>query len=494
MAPDLSKDDINHHSTLIMAQSLNSQECSEFEFVTIQSRKILRKRDALWLALQEARKREQKIGRKELFLEVFGEKWAPEKDYLLRNELRHLGKALKEFITLREFKRQLEAGRLDGAQWLVEGIHRRAEPELAEKIYKAAVRRSEKKTDPGTLRSLLRLKLRLLAEETEFKEENFKEMIIQSANAIRALGKESAYELAEINAVRAHAESVLWSLDPAFEFHPPAPLPVPPRDAYLEYLERVIIAAQQTGKDRQQSFLEALNLLDQFDTPRLDNPSVRGRLENNVALEYMHQGNFEQAIFHFGRALNPAHKFPIQLRQVIRFNQITAMLRSGKNESAYTEISLLKQEQIQHPQILTLLPKMEVQALIQLERFAEARKAIPPEGGSGSQADQQFMRLCLAISWFRTGDPELALRETGNMRKNLRNAGVLNHFRAAAGWLQNLILLTDSPASAKTKGQLQKLYQETEKWFSENPGPHAETLPIKWIRQEIAKKVSPGNS
>lgn len=98
----------------------------------------------------------------EMFVTIKGEVWEPEKDYLLRNELRHLNRFLKQFMAERGAVQPVDASAVSHISLLQE-LGSRGEWKVFEQEFSALEKKALEWDDPITLAHAWRVYTRFLA-------------------------------------------------------------------------------------------------------------------------------------------------------------------------------------------------------------------------------------------------------------------------------------------------------------------------------------------
>ena len=464
-----------------MLDLLTKKEINDFQFVIKQhKRKTLLK---LCNGLLDG------VEREELFERTFEKAYTSQKDYLLRNELRHLRVELRSFIATQS-KRELQANH-EVLAYLRELI-RRSATALFEKEYARIYRKAKAEEQYALICELIPLRMDFAHAFTPRKTKFFQDLIKDQRALQEALKKSFYQSYRKADAEIAKLSRSYQAHDRGFEIHQPEPqvaLDTAEAESKLSaYYFMKAATYRQTGQAKHDGLRAALSALEEVHESLLDHRQERGALRSNLGVELFLTRRFEEALPELEKALQdigPRHAY----YPVILFNYASALLKCNRFEEAWQVLSGNQRYWQRTPNVVFRVQCLTVASLLFLGRLKEARALIPESWTEGSKDDQCYLRLCLAILYYERKDRELAINELDNLRRVAREAPVLEYIIKSTTAFSRYLKLTEDNATGSSK--LDEVKQAFDRYVHDPEGGD-NSLPLLYISHRIMQ--NPGEA
>jgi hypothetical protein len=412
-----------------------------------------------------------------LFKQIFGKAWSKKDDYLLRNELRLLSRQLESFMARKLFdlsdqKYQNEANYL----YLTSLLEREAW-DLFQREAQQSIREAENANNFRTLIRLRELYLHYLTvcpEHSEERTRHHKESV-EAFDLIRYRVNE--YLKGEIDIYRAQLARTEHEVNPAM----PLTLPPPPdypdmsNDPFVRYYHAAAQAYLNRGEKTINSLKEVLSLIDVVSSGLIEMPHRKQIINANIALELFLLGRHEEAdVFYKEVMSSPKH--PSTHRQAaVAFNYISNLIRLSRYAEALEEINKFEKTLRRIGGLWERALCQMVMCLIYTNRDNEAKQLILENNAAVDYDVLLYMRLALAIAFYKEGKTDLCLRELENIEQSLRRAS--DQFQPFIHVVRIFNKAVQRPDNVRSRKAIQHSVDEYRKVWSSR----FDMLPVRWI-------------
>jgi hypothetical protein len=469
--------------TLAWVRSLDSREKKEFakSIENKRSGRLARLFQAL-LSLPDAAAMPSNSA---LFVTIFSEEYLPEKDYLLRNEIRHLNTALKEFMAGRQAA-PMVADEFDKDLLLLAGFVERAEVENFEKAFRSLLRKAEEQDDAEVMAAAWRLQTRLLSLRPPLHEpkmrqglESVKESIYWQKRAmLRTLLGEWVHECRFQRMIAATLQA-----RPSLEAPPLLgfePVEIGPINRYL--LQKGL-SYGVLSQERIAALKELENLLATLPSRRFAKSEEEIWLLASLALENYLVKDYADAVAVFERMQVVPEVEAHPQWPLICFNQIGALLKMRDYAAALAAMEL-------HGPAIEKVAGMQDRYLCQKAMnlvfngmYEKAKEVLKGHVRQTNTDSYIYFRLVTTIGHHMRGNHLAALQEVENLLQvsPLRNAKVpINNLMARL--LERFMRAHADMPTPKAKNALQELRKEVQELEPDN----RDVLVIQWLEEALA--------
>ena len=432
-----------------------------------------------------------------LFKATFSQAYEADKDYLLRNELRHLNRfleeALEHFLADKEreepgivFQRQYRLLR----HYLQEDLG-----PLFEDLWRELRQQAEVNCAFEQLALIWEAQAEFLAKRHELHVNIYEE--IAQAYARAAYYDACAHRERQAELQRRQAFALRTTLALSGQVQSPiSELPLYQEEAgkaetIFNFLQACTRSYLSGIPDNIEALAQALAQLTELEALRPQYAALRLSLGNNLALAYFLKGDYAQAQNHF-EAL-----YPVFVQELAGQQKLAAFLLNYSSNALYlgqTQVVLDLYER--HRQLL------EEQAPVwwRFVRILAMSHALRRDSETGirlileenirerPEYDYYYGRVLLAIFYYQDGELELALREMANIRQNLRYRPLLQpEMLQTVRLFQVFFRLCAQAQDKQQKQALAKLRQRIES--ERHAGQLTDTLLTYWLEQELKHRV-----
>lgn len=438
--------------------------------------------------------------RNRLFEALFGSPYQKDKDYLLRNEFRLLLQKLRIAIPEVLMRKDLQ----DAAQssllfvkWLI--AHNQAE--LAGDELDELERKYLKNENTRGLIQVMDLQNDLQIHHKTQTLQSAERQMEESLRRIEWLKIHALEEIRKEEIRVKHAERILLSFKANY-------IPIPftesislseleQKSTYARYLRERAEANVAMGPEKVRQLQALANnpkLIEQFEK----NPGeAYSRILINLALEYYLTGNYAEAEVYFGKAYVRVSAIHGPVREVLIYNYVYCLTKSGKYKKA-RELSELHRQELLESGILgrkvSLLFAMIYLAGNELD---EARKFLNFDDKQDLPEFHFSIRLAHAALTYRKGNWEEALRECQNVDQAVNytlrkgeNAQVRLIKECSTTYIRFFKILLENPQASSLKPALETFLVDL-KQIMTNEGTasaYGSILNI-WIAREASERL-----
>lgn len=427
--------------------------------------------------------------KEKLFQFVFEKQHTSKTDYLLRNELRLLGQAIKNILVKEEINQSSYKDLV-----FLQALKRLK----IESIFTKEIERFHKeKSETGDYASLSELNASFLedvilrSKYTIKDKEQLKEHIIES---IESEKKAFVYKIRSIEVLLAYTERVLASLKDVKEFTPSETSVSLNDDAINEANSKAKYWTAESYRAYNEEAIVALeNSIECLEGSSNRNKDTNIKIsivKARIGLEYLLIGKYESSIKYFEASLEYKDDLPSDRLVSICINYISVLCRLEQFEKALKVYN-------DYPEVLAINVMSErvlvqyLTLLILCNQIESAAKAFPKNLKEGEMDTYQAFRLLLCIIYIEQGDEDLALNEIDNLLRHVRTSskGLVDAYKEIIDLVRHYIEIqveTRSIQKEKRKKALTKLNQQLIAFKSKHDKFQSESLFLKWLEKKIA--------
>lgn len=423
----------------------------------------------------------------DIFEDLYDEPYSIDKDYLIRNEFRHLGRHIEAFICGDKHKNQWDAA-LYLLRWLLD--------RGANNLFEIEWRRLRKKLQGLQYYTYL---YQLNKLQQEFLRNN-QPPSPQLFDSLLELSSENDYYLEQLS-LEAGLENRLQQVfamrskkayDPTFELilpkEPDDLDALVPNNRYLSYLWLKIKSYTTNGLEKVTVVQQLLELL----------PTLKHRLSveqelllerATLALEYFLHDMDEQALQHYALIIPNIKKMNQRLQMAVLFNYTTTLLRTRQYDVVIDLIDTHLRE-IEASNISERFYCIWSMCYLFQDDHEAAYQCLPAGFLRYSRHDHIYLRCILSIIFCEQGNLELAINEMRNLRQSqVYKREADDNIQMMIAYLQRYYKLkSEEIALSKDDPQKQQLYQEVDTAVTNNySGRNNNLLPMLWLRDRLAK-------
>lgn len=417
----------------------------------------------------------------EVFEQTFGKKHTDANDYLLRNELRLLRAELRDFIANTQFE-QMPAN--DKWEHYLQMLLNHGATTLFEKEYSKQLRNAEATGNHAQIVRLVHLHTQYTNKYLPRNAKVYKQQLLQQELLKDALSKQFVEGYRHSEAEVGRIDRSLLAHDTAHNVSRPTeqiaiqPSSVETHLARYYYVKALSYSVQ--SEDKVAKLNEAISLLGNVHKSLIDHRYEYGLLYSNLGVELFLRNQFNQAIPALAQAIahtntNTPH-YPF-----ILFNYCSALLKCDKYKQAIEILEENERHWKKVPNIAFRVRCLTVATLICLGRLKEAKSSIPQSFNEGTKDDICYLRLCLAIIFYKRNDIELAITEVDNLRRVANEPPALEYIQRTTSYFKRFLTLSENP----NEKRLNKLRKEMISFLKEPLMNDNTSLPIRYIGKEL---------
>lgn len=421
-----------------------------------------------------------------VFRHLYGKSWSKKDDYLLRNELRLLSRQLEVFMARKLF--DLSDHKFDGEAdylYLCSLLEREAW-ELFEREWQQVIRTTEQQGNVRLLVRLRELHLLYITLQPEHSQERFRMLAVAVDETDIATYRHRAYLMGELSIYRAQLVRQRHEANPKLPLAPAPPLVYPDlsADPYIRYYEAGSLAYLNRGEKTIEALKEALELLTQIRPGLIQLPQRRQIIAANIALEFFLLGRHEEADVYYKEVMNSPKQLSPQRQAAVAFNYISNLIRLARYEEALEVIDSFKKQLQRISGFWERTVCQKVMCLIYTNRDHEAKRLILDNQTAVDYDVLFYMRLALAIAFYKEQKTELCLRELENIEQSLRRSSEQFHIYIHIVRIFSKVILR--PDNVRSQKAIQHSIDEFRKvWVN-----RFDILPVKWILEFAQEEIN----
>lgn len=425
-----------------------------------------------------------------LYKSVFGKTRTDENDFLLRNELRLLNRELELFLAIQKLKGSGADSDAEATLLFLQTLLDREAWTLFEKEWEKEFRRFDSLGDWKTLVRLGEVNLEYVVRRRKISAAGLSH-VLEVLNQFDELTQRAqAHRQAELRLYRAQLARQQSESDPTVPLAE-IPAPVintdPSADPFLGYAEQARHAYLSRGEKTIGYMEKALEFLERCKPRELHVVRMRTQIRTQIALEYFLLGEYKRADQYYKTVLPDAHSLNDNTRIAsVYLNYISNLIRLREFSAVLLFISEHEKIFASHSGFRQRIACLGAMCCIYTGKIREAKSLVMSEIGEAKQDTLIYLRLTLGIVLYLQGKRDLAVREMNNLQQSLRHLEIRHEqYAQAARLFSRAIELENNPGNKRTRSLLRKEFAE----FDEQTHKQFEILPVKWINEEVGKKI-----
>lgn len=475
--------------TLELLALLRLKEMRQFEIAVINTHK----RDSL-IKLYQYLKKQKKINKEKLFIKVFGNKYTPKQDSLLRNEFRLLNKELELFFSeLQWIKEQQDHP--ERAQFLLLQLYQeRQQKHLYEQQWRKLYKKAQQE-------QLYALKVQLVNSYVDYHSQHsnievkfYHELEDLIQEGLEACSAHSQEQHKTLERSFGFIQRNLWALNSGEYTMKPLPqlyeMLVPlENDALIDFYAIMIQASYySSGEEKlgllQQTLVQAEALKDH---PRYKDLGERiQNIQATLALEYYILKRYKEADSIYKNIIKTPILGSIRSQIGISFNYFANLLGLAAFERA---IDWYQQQVTQWDILPAVANKARYMVCWAYHETAQYKKALNllllHQTFEPSEGEFAYARLLLSITYSALGELELAEREVYNLLQNTRYKTFKEHISIAySKFIHQYFLALHTLDADKRNAKLQQTRIELEEMYQANLS-FSSTFLYRWLVRHL---------
>lgn len=360
-----------------------------------------------------------------LYRLAFDEPYSKDKDYLLRNELRLLSKALVGFLSLEETKKNFRDNSLREKHLFLQALTTRNATELFDKEWPKVVTEAEDQLDYDIALKVRRMAIDQLVLHKQATLENYTQLM-ELLNAYQdALKRLFMHEHLFGKHKQAFTERTLQALGANIEITPLELITINPtdnewNDAYADQLVALTRSYQHSGPEKITLLKNAADFVKNIRSKRFDQNGALASINAGIALEYFLLRQFEKSLPYHKNALEFGSNLDGGKLISFVFNYLSTLIRLESHQEA---IELIEE----YVSVWKKLPRMRdrflcLKAMCHVfeNDYKAAEACIPDDRKSGGMDHYYYYRFVQIIILYQKQKVELAINEAENFEHTVR--------------------------------------------------------------------------
>lgn len=449
----------------------------EFHFVMKNHKRTQLQR--IWKSIQKQE------GKERLFQALFNRPYTSKEDYLLRNELRIFRTVARTFIANHEFAHH---GEDDKAFHYLSTLLRYGYQQLFEKEYQQTVRVANAEENHRLLCKVIPLYTRYANLYLPRTPKTYRQLLEIQEQLKHSQQLHFEEQMRAIDAEKGRLDRTLQAHHPTHQIEEPLPDVALPQEGGQTKLSHYYYLKAKSygmkGEEKISILKEALQALELVNKNRIDLKYERGLMNSNLGVEYFLNKRFAEAVPVFEVALkNTSNRLPHY--PMILFNYTTSLLKENMIEVAWEVLSTNDRHWKKVPNIAFRIRCLRVATLISLDRIEQAREELPKSFVGGTKDDACYLRLCLAIIYYRKDDLDAVLVELDNLRRVANEPPVLEYVKQTVSLFRRFVQLQLSAKATNHQEKLSKLKLDFKAFLQASEQGDNSSLPILYIANHL---------
>lgn len=359
------------------------------------------------------------VSKEELFLQLFDSPYTTAQDYLLRNQLRLLNKAIEDFIVKQEMLQH--EGEHGAKQVLLRFYLNKGKVKLFEDEWQPCYKRGLSANDYLLLFDLLKLRTQYVSELLPVSEQHYTALYSLLINAIEHIDKLSLEMQYEYRVYVAFVKRTLHALN----VKGVAPVPVVNYTGDVFKLDKPIVINYCKWQiyEPALTFEEKLPFYRQLITLYHNDAKNLAIAYANLGVEYFVRSNFEQAFANYYEAYSIVQDngitYDAKLKGVL-FNLVSSAVSIGQYNKAIAIYNKHKQLFETQTQLIHNLQRIVAIAYLWVGDYKAAFECMPNDINERGKNEYYYYRAVYAMGFLLSKDYSLAVRETENAYRALR--------------------------------------------------------------------------
>lgn len=472
-------------------QLLSTKEKQLFEKVMVNhKRKTLIR---LYKALQKEIKQQHEIAANQLYEAVYEEAYQKDKNYLLRNEMRHLSNEIQQFLIEQKVLKDIAKNANNYTTHFLKTLLEKKAYELFEAEAKKGLNHAVKITDYEAAQDIMKLYIDYFMLHKEARATTYEELHELTKQQELFTTKDFLYKFITIRQKRAFTERTLQAFDPDKQVMPLENIIIDWQsaewqEAYLQYMQLVIQAYVVHGEEKISILKKAVAHLPKVKVAGFKNKQVMAAMNANIALEYFLLNNYQAAITYHQQIFTLVKHIPKNQLLSYVFNYFSTLLRLEDYEAAVQLIEEYDTLLQSNPRLKDRFLCLKAMCYLFLGQAEKAINCIPTNTKASGLQNHFYFRLILIIGFYLRKDIDLALNEANNFLHSLNYHKTKDEsYKMLTLYLNRYLKLFDKKeVIGDYAARLSTLLVE----LSENEvlkNQQHNTLLYKWLVKEIEK-------
>ncbi len=426
-----------------------------------------------------------------LYRLTFDEPYTKEKDYLLRNELRLLSKALHKFLSLDQAKKNIHNNSLEERRHFLQSLLARKAHGLFEREWEKVAIDAEGQLEFQIATEVRKMAILQWIENHQATIENYERLLLLLDGFQESLKQHFRHQHLFGKHRQAFTERTLQALGKPVDISPFedvkfSPGKSIPDDAYANHLIALTESYRFRGIDKIEMLLKASEFVTQIQIKSFDKKGALSSINAGIALEYFLLRELEASLPFHQKALEFGSKLESTKLISFVFNYLSTLIRLERHEQAIELIN-------EYGTVWQKLPRMRDRFLClkaMCHVFENNPKAaetcIPEDRKAGGLDHYYYYRFIHIIVLYQHGKAELAMNEAENFEHTVRyNDKDKDYLRLIQGMKKFLVLrsekqvISEGAFSQKAEKLKASLNKASESAFADR------ALHYKWILQNL---------
>lgn len=420
-----------------------------------------------------------------IFQKIYKKPYSPSKDYLIRNDFRHLGQRITQFIVLLH---STESNQHDYTllKWLLEkkGYH------LFEIEWKRSRKKALKTRHYKDLLHLNDLKIRFLRESQPLSKKLFQDIaqicdenenFLQQRNAERKLENELNRVFAKRSLKAYEPQTKLDTQQLPKDLHQ-----LIKENYYLHYLYLKVQSYILADEQKIQVLGEILSVLPALKN-RINTDEEATIVKASIALEYFLSNKYEKALKTYESILTDLHYLKQQQQLAVLFNYTTTLLRNQKYEKV-AQLIAHQEKTIRKSNLADRFYCIQSMCYLFLDQTDKAYHSLPDNFLQYSRHDHIYLRCILSIIFYKQGELSLAQNEIHNLvQTQVYKKDSVAIMQEMIRLFQQFYRLKSLPIKSEKRIQAEEELQTRLHQLNadQNPVENSQLLPMIWLGREI---------
>jgi hypothetical protein len=429
-----------------------------------------------------------------LFKKAFGEAYAKDKDYLLRNELRLLSKELTSFLALEQAKDAMRDDSLEEKRLLLQSYIDRKAHDLFSSEWRKVVEVAKNELRLDIALNIQRLAIEHWISTQQATVANYNQLLELLADYQETLKQHFTHQHLFGKHKQAFTERTLQAIGSDTQVSPLEIISINPsdekqNDAFANHIAALTKAYAQRGSQKIELLKTAAGLVPEIKSRSFDKNATLATVNASIALEFFLLRELESSLPYHRKALEFGSGLEGGKLISFVFNYLSTLIRLEHYDQAIQLIN-------EYTSLWQQLPRMRdrflcLKAMCHLfqndPKTAEA--CIPEDRKAGGLDHYYYYRFIQIILLFQKEKRELAMNEAENFEHTVRyNDNDQDYLRLIQAMKKFLILKSEKPTiseevySDKAKKLKQSLSEASESAFADR------ALLYRWIVSELNVK------
>lgn len=413
-----------------------------------------------------------------VFKHLYKKNWTKENDYLLRNDLRLLGKQLELYLARKLFDQSDKRFDAEASCLYLTALLERKQIDLFLKEWQQVMRSAESNGNTEDLIRLRKLYILYLTRHPEFTEQRYQDIEVSIDELSRIIYFQQACIMQELSVYKSQLIRQRHESNPDVPLLKPQPFTMPDfsTDPHVRFFDLLSEAYLHRGEETISRLKEALEILEKCKPGIIDQQQREAVITAYIALELFLLGKYEEADHYYKRAMDQTRTIdPIRFG-AIAFNYVSNLIRLEKYAEALHEIERYDKLFSGLTGIAQRVICQRVMCLIYTDRVKEAKQLILEHDASASYDVLFYMRLALSIAFFKEGKIDLCNRELENMEQSLRRT--TSEYYVYIHIVRIFTKVVEQPINNRVRKSIADSITEFRKVWKKD---HFDILPVKWI-------------